>query len=196
MNYPKSNIVALAAALVFTSVANAQIVGKSTDTNYYNTTIIYKKGEIKDNDILSKVENDYGMGDIIRIADAPPKPEVTPVNKAPQKLTVVESTSKHTNVKPITTTPETLANSIQFAQPPIISPAKEEVKPVKTVSASPATVVNSTKNSGTTKITGKATSAKTAKTVKKKKSRSSKLTFARPAKRQKHGKQRYGCPKF
>lgn len=196
MNYPKSNIVALAAALFFTTVANAQIVGKSTDTNYYNTTIIYKKGEIKDNDILSKVENDYGMGDIIRIADAPPKPEVAPVKKAPQKVTVVETKSKNTNVKALVSTPDYPVNNRDFSQPAINTPSKEEVKPTKSVVEIPVTAIKHPKAVTSTKISGKTTHTKSAKALKKKKSRSSKITFARPAKRPKHGKQRYGCPKF
>lgn len=196
MNYPKSNIIALVAALVVSTAANAQIVGKSTDTNYYNTTIIYKKGEIKDNDILSKVENDYGMGDIVRIADAPPKPEVTPVKKAPQKLTVVETKSKSTNVKAFLSTPDSPVNSRSFPQSAVNTPSKEAVKPVKSVVEIPVTAIKHPKAVTTNNISEKATHTKSAKSIKKKKSRSSKHTFARPAKRQKHGKQQYGCPKF
>lgn len=196
MNYPKSNIIALAAALIFTTVTNAQIVGKSTDTNYYNTTIIYKKGDIKDNDILSKVESDYGMGDIIRIADAPPKHTEAPVTKAPQKLTVVETSAKPANIKPLANATKVTVNNSQPAPPVGKALSKEEIKPVKQVEAAPVTVVKRTESVTKTKVTSKTAGAKSAKAIRKKKSRSSKITFARPAKRQKHGKQRYGCPKF
>lgn len=186
MNYPKLNMLAIAAAFLLTAKAQAQIVGKSTDSNYYNTTIIYKKGDLKDNEILQKVENDYGMGDIIRIADAPAKPKVEPVNLAPQKAVVINTTRKPV-VQPVTTAQPAIAVAPKVVKPApiaektmVVAPAKEELKQIK---------------SAPSVKTASATGSKSVKEVKKK-SGSSKMRYKAPKKTKQRGKQRYGCPKF
>lgn len=127
MNYPKLSIPLVAVMLLTTFSAKAQIVGKSTDTNYYNTTIIYKKGNLNDTDILQKVDNDYGMGDVIRIADAPSKPKSDPVVQAPQRNTYLKNTAEPVVVKPIA-----MAQPAQAAPSKmVVTPAKEEVKQVR-----------------------------------------------------------------
>ncbi len=50
-----------------------------TDEKYGNTTIVYRNDKgTSDAVILSQIEKEYGMGDVVRIAEAPPKPPVAP----------------------------------------------------------------------------------------------------------------------
>ena len=62
--------------------ANAQTakpLETRTDEKYSNTTIVYRNDKnASDAVILSQIEKEYGMGDVVRIAEAPPKPKVAP----------------------------------------------------------------------------------------------------------------------
>ena len=50
-----------------------------TDEKYGNTTVVYRNDKgTSDAVILSQIEKEYGMGDVVRIAEAPPKPPVAP----------------------------------------------------------------------------------------------------------------------
>jgi outer membrane protein OmpA-like peptidoglycan-associated protein len=59
------------------------VVGTRTDAEYGNTTIIHTKPGISDAQVLKEVENDYSLGDEVRITVAPkpepPKPVEKPV---------------------------------------------------------------------------------------------------------------------
>lgn len=180
MNYPKLSIPLIAVMLFTTAATQAQIVGKSTDTNFYNTTIIYKKGNLNDTDILQKVENDYGMGDVIRIADAPPKPKAEPITQAPQRTTFVNTAAKKVDPITVKTMPAAKPANVVINKP-VITPAKEEIKQVK-----PAAPV----------VKKVSTTSKSARVLKSKKSGSTKVRFKAPRQSKKHGKQRYSCPKF
>jgi hypothetical protein len=180
MNYLKFNILVFAALFFSTPSAQAQIIGKSTDLNYFNTTIIYKKGDLKDAEILQKVKNDYGLGDIIRIADAPPKPGAELVNQAPQRSATFITVSKPVSPPVKTVIPKTVKASPIQEKTVINSPEKEELKQIKTFSP-----IKTTAQMG----------FNAAKTTKKK-SGTSKIRYKAPRKTKKGGKQRYGCPKF
>jgi hypothetical protein len=180
MNYLKFNILVFAALFFSTPEVQAQITGKSTDLNYFNTTIIYKKGDLKDAEILQKVKNDYGLGDIIRIADAPPKPGAELVNQAPKRSATFITVSKPVSLPVKTAVPKTVKASLIQEKTVINSPEKEELKQIKTFAP--------------IKMTAQ-TGFKAAK-ITKKKSGTSKIRYKAPRKTKKGGKQRYGCPKF
>jgi hypothetical protein len=56
-----------------------------TDEKYANTTIVYTHGVAKDADVLNQMNTSFGMGDVVRIAVAPPKPSTPPVAKLAAK---------------------------------------------------------------------------------------------------------------
>lgn len=64
-----------------------------TDKTFANTTEIYKSKNATDVQILTEIEKDYGLGDIVRITDAPPpenKPSVMPL---PQQEKIITATT-------------------------------------------------------------------------------------------------------
>ena len=72
----------LAVCYMLTAAAslNAQspIKGAATDEKFANTTVVYKESNATDLDVLSRMDNSIGMGDVVRITVAPPKPAPTP----------------------------------------------------------------------------------------------------------------------
>lgn len=68
--------------------AQKNIQSTATDEKFANTTIVYKKGDANDAEILSQLNNSYGMSDVVRIAVAPPKPAVVPVAKIEKSVSV------------------------------------------------------------------------------------------------------------
>lgn len=181
MNYPALKSMAFAVLCSITFQAQAQIVGQSTDTNYYNTTIIYKKGEMKDTEILRNVENDFGMGDVIRIADAPPKPKVEPINKAPQRVATVSNLNKSNDTQAVkVAAPQVRVQTKAPALNVAVSPAKEEIKQTPAAYQSVRTVHTVSKSNSSVK------KSRTSTTVR----------YKAPKKTKRHGKQRYSCPKF
>ncbi|MCC7245524.1 MAG: hypothetical protein IT269_07590 [Saprospiraceae bacterium] len=60
------------------SVAQAQIKGSTTDAKFANTTVIYKDANTTDARILAQLEQNMGVGDVVRITTAPPRPTVKP----------------------------------------------------------------------------------------------------------------------
>lgn len=164
-----------AALLLVNQPLSGQIVQKTTDSNYYNTTVVYVKENTSGIDILNAVENDFGMGDMVRIeiaAEAPPTASPAPpakvvLNQAP----LVVQTNQLAVQKPV--------------QKPVTAPEKvKEVKPAPVPEPKPV-VRNAPKkvNEGQKKA------------VKRKKCKS-RPPYMASVKRKKHGKQRYSCPKF
>lgn len=89
-------LIATALLLASTTLSAQNIKETVTDEKYANTTIVYKKGNANDAEILSQLNDSYGMSDVVRIAVAPPKPAVAPVTKIERPST---ATTLH-NVKP------------------------------------------------------------------------------------------------
>lgn len=97
----------------------------STDEKYSNTTIVYRNDKnASDAVILAQIEKEYGMGDVVRIAEAPPKAKATPV------------LAKATTIKPATVKPAVAA------APASIQPIKSESVAVRTTQAAPKTTVS------------------------------------------------------
>ncbi len=66
-----------------------------TDKTFANTTEIYKAKNATDVQILTEIEKDYGLGDIVRITDAPPpenKPSVRSLLQLEKTITTTTST--------------------------------------------------------------------------------------------------------
>lgn len=83
-------LVATALLLANTALSAQNIKETVTDEKYANTTIVYKKGNANDAEILSQLNDSYGMSDVVRIAVAPPKPAVAPVAKIEKPSTATD----------------------------------------------------------------------------------------------------------
>ncbi len=80
--------IAAAALLLAGTTLSAQNIKETvTDEKYANTTIVYKKGNANDAEILGQLNGSYGMSDVVRIAVAPPKPAAIPVAKIEKPTT-------------------------------------------------------------------------------------------------------------
>lgn len=56
----------------------AQIQSTHTDEKFGYTTVVYKDKAATDKDVLSALDNSIGMGDVVRVTVAPPKPAAVP----------------------------------------------------------------------------------------------------------------------
>lgn len=77
--------------------------GTKTDKVFANTTEIYKFKAASDVQVLAELESEYGIGDVVRISDAPPAPTTVPLTR---------TTSISTEKKPLPTIPKANATTI------------------------------------------------------------------------------------
>jgi hypothetical protein len=62
------------------------VKGTRTDKNFANTTEIHKTEKASDEQVLSEIEGDYGLGDVIHISNAPPVSVFLPSSVLPAKI--------------------------------------------------------------------------------------------------------------
>lgn len=202
---------------------NAQIESTHTDVKYGYTTVVYKDKAASDTDVLSALDNSIGIGDVIRVTVAPPKPAVVPnVDKSKGEDTWLKPVGKPTASAMTATVATVPVKNIlinRAAPRPAAAPAAAmnaaPVAPkamVKKVAATPSQVVavqaenvavanveatNAVQNSfaapAVVRVTRSAESINAAKSANKS-LKKSKGNF-KPKSRKK-GKQRYKCPKF
>lgn len=100
----------LAVCYMLTAAAsiNAQspIKGAATDEKFANTTVVYKDSNATDLDVLSQMDNSIGMGDVVRITVAPPKP--APVPAVALKSASISTVSVKSNAAPVTASKPTV----------------------------------------------------------------------------------------
>jgi hypothetical protein len=75
----------LASLNLVTTLTFAQapaVRGAKTDNNYANTTEINKTKGASDAQVLSEIEGDYGIGDVVRIVITTPKPVTEPLSNS------------------------------------------------------------------------------------------------------------------
>ena len=102
----RTNLLLLISYSFSLSAQTASVVTDTkTDKQYANTTEIYKSEKATDSEVLAEIENNFGLGDVVRIAIAPPKPKLQNVPKnnstIPVKNTdiaLVSSPKKRTEV--------------------------------------------------------------------------------------------------
>ena len=58
------------------------IRGAKTDNNYSNTTEVSKAKNATDEQVLSQIEGNYGLGDVVRIVITTPKPTTEPLGRS------------------------------------------------------------------------------------------------------------------
>ena len=201
---------------------NAQITSTHTDEKFGYTTVVYKEKAASDADVLSALDNSIGMGDVIRITVAPPKPAAAPLidtskgedvwlNAKPAVANLSASTGGYISnlaekkasetapvsvkVAPIATVKTTApAPKVVKASAPA-TPKKETVAasaPKTEMAVSPATPVAPKVANSNAAVKSKTTVKSAKKSVKK----HAKKGGSHKVKRHKKGKQRYGCPKF
>jgi hypothetical protein len=75
-----TTILTLCLISISAQAQNAKAVkGTATDKTFGNTTQIYRGENATDTQILDQVSSDYGIGDVVRITDAPPPTPTAPV---------------------------------------------------------------------------------------------------------------------
>lgn len=81
-NFGKHFAISTAFVLAINFAAQAQSPVESThiDEKYAYTTVVYKNKAANDKDVLSSLENDFGIGDVVRVTLAPPPPPPTPLS--------------------------------------------------------------------------------------------------------------------
>ncbi|MBL7828801.1 MAG: hypothetical protein JNJ57_19350 [Saprospiraceae bacterium] len=189
---------------------NAQVKSTQTDEKYANTTVVYKDKAANDQDVLNTLGSEYGMGDVIRVTVAPPKPAAAPVidkskgqdvwlgkpkTQDVRNLTASNANQPVLNVKPAApaVSPAVAPKAVQQAvknsatpSPVAVETATPETpKTEEAVSAAPVSTMKAKTASGASK-SGKAY---------KKPGKKSGKGYGK-TKSRKHGKQRYGCARF
>ena len=107
-------LIAAAALMLAGTTLSAQNIKETvTDEKYANTTIVYKKGNANDAEILGQLNGSYGMSDVVRIAVAPPKPAAIPVAKIekPTAAATVQSVRPNAVAAPKLTTTQPVATA-------------------------------------------------------------------------------------
>ena len=82
------------------SAQTTSVKGTKTDKVFANTTEIYKSKAASDAQVLAELESDYGIGDVVRISDAPPVSTTVPLSR---------TTSIQSEKKPLPSIPKTLS---------------------------------------------------------------------------------------
>jgi hypothetical protein len=200
--------------VAFTAQLKAQIKGSVTDEKYGNTTVIYKDSNANDAQVLAQLEASMGMGDVVRITLAPPKPQVKAADKLSSPKPVVAPSAKAPTF--ISGTDVRATESIPVPKAVVIKVDTQHSRPVtastERVAAAPVQVAvvqekNAVVPQGGKNVTiGKTNSGKTLHSAtkssktgklykhKRKKSLSFRL-FDKPIFKKK-SKSKYGCYKF
>jgi hypothetical protein len=131
------NKLSLCALLFHSTPMTAQqtktvVTDSKTDKQYANTTEIYKSDKASDSQVLAEIDGNFGIGDVVRIAIAPPKTTPVPVAKPTTVSTtkapnLVVYTPVSTNL-PIIQAKSTIP-SVQLDEPKMVStPVVNQVK--------------------------------------------------------------------
>jgi hypothetical protein len=210
----------LFATLLATSFgANAQIHSTHTDEKYNYTTVVYKDKAATDKDVLTALDNSVGMGDVVRVTVAPPKPAATPavdkakgediwLNHKPVTASGLTAATTPAKVAGLTNLADKTIHTTTIAVPakaaPVAAPAPSTVavKPVKVAPAAPKAAPSPVASPSTVEAApaarktsvAKTTTTKSGKKVVKKSTRKSGNGYKKTSR--KTGKQRYGCPRF
>ncbi len=81
------------------SAQTTSVKGTKTDKTFANTTEIYKSKSASDAQVLAELESDFGIGDVVRISDAPPVSTTVPLSR---------TTSIQSEKKPLPSIPKTV----------------------------------------------------------------------------------------
>jgi len=220
---------AIPAAFVLAANINVQaqnpVESTHIDEKYAYTTVVYKNTAATDKDVLSSLEKDFSIGDVVRVTIAPPpapiaasEPVYADKNKgedawmpgsakpaqnltASANLTAIPKTSINT----VATSPKPANIADKTAAPKPVIVAKTVVETAPEQNRAVADLPDQGQKAEasavpTTSSTGtnlkSSTSGKSAKAHKSSKKSDKKSTQKKKLKNRKQGKQRYACPKF
>ena len=218
-------------SLLFTTLVattfglNAQITSTHTDDKYNYTTVVYKDKAATDKEVLAALDNSIGMGDVIRVTVAPPKPAAAPTidrskgedtwlkaappinalfaaNTPANQIMEEKKVAAKTKVAPVSIAKPVATAKAAPSAKPVASATNSAVK--KAAAPAPTAVaaapVNTTETVAAAPVnlkTKSSVSAKTSKSANKSlKKNVRKKSGSYKVKNRKKGKQRYGCPKF
>lgn len=202
MNYPiklKTNLAASALLILGSVNLQAQIVASTVDQNYANTTVIYTRQTGNDQAILNQLNDDYGLGDMVRITEAPEMTEKSLANVAPAQQNVATQQKKViVAAAPVAPKPTQISQPApKPAGPKAVSKQTGPTESAKYIAVEQKTELKAGTTATSVKKVTTTNSAHKAKSVRKsKKSKRDFDLFKRKYKNKKPGKQRYGCPKF
>lgn len=212
--------------MAFTLGLNAQIQSTHTDEKFGYTTVVYKDKAATDKDVLSALDNSIGMGDVVRVTVAPPKPAAVPTADKTQGEDVWLKPAAPVNNLTAATTAKVVVpaaapiNHIAAAPkaapvaakpaPVAAKPAGNKVAPsakpvAKNVAPAPKPVVvqeqtqmalSNIAASPRTVTSKSSVASKASKSANKSLKKGGKKGGSFKMKSRKKGKQRYSCPKF
>lgn len=116
---------------VSASFAQNEIQGTQTDETYGNTTIVYTKDKsTNDAAILAQLDNSYGIGDVVRITVAQPKPAASDMlaSDDPGVMFAAQSTPTVTP-KVVRTAPKSMATTARKPVAATVETPKKTVEP-------------------------------------------------------------------
>ncbi|MFN0214801.1 MAG: hypothetical protein ACKVT2_11140 [Saprospiraceae bacterium] len=217
-----------AAFMLSANFLQAQNPVESThiDEKYAYTTVVYKNTSASDNDVLSSLNNDFSVGDVVRVTLAPPPAPIAssePVyadkskgedawltasnSKSTASLTASASTNTATKtpVNTIVAAPKALSGSVKTASPKAVAVATKPIAPKsnevpKAVSPTPA--IEQKAEVAPKSVEQEmpkvkyAAGSKSGKVHKSVKKSGKKGGKKMKLKNRKHKKQRYSCPTF
>lgn len=166
-NFNKHFVILAAFSLTSGITAQAQNPVESThvDEKYAYTTVVYKKTAAADKDVLSSLENDFSIGDVVRVTVAPPAQpspvaasEPVYIDKSKGEDTWLSHSAKSTgNLSPasnLSAAPKTGINTIAASPKPVPVAAKTaKPKPVATTETPKAMVTEQVKSTPVTEQT-------------------------------------------
>lgn len=132
-------VVALFVAIASLS-AQKNIQETVTDEKFSNRTIVYKKGNADDAEILAQLNDSYGMSDVVRIAVAPPKPVVKPVAVI-EKVSVTSAASTSKPAATVISTTRTTSATVSASRSAVVTRPNQPVLPT-TIPKTTATDLN------------------------------------------------------
>lgn len=118
------------------------VKGTKTDKTYANTTEIHKTEKATDDQVLAEVYDEYGLGDVIRISNAPPPTVVLPLSAFPS---VIVSTKPNTiSIILITTQPKP-PSPVSVSTPALVDSEKPTISTTEKKGKSKKSVIRDEK---------------------------------------------------
>jgi hypothetical protein len=121
---------ALGTLLVSSLSATAQgtlVTDTKTDVLYANTTQVFKSEKATDSQILAEIDGNFGIGDVVRIAVAPPPSKTLPptqiatpkqtINSKTPNLVMVSTPTQQGTTTTVSTSSNAAPNVVKAAEP-------------------------------------------------------------------------------
>lgn len=126
MNIRYFIIAAVAWTINQTALSAQTPLNTRIDERYGNTTVVYKDKNTTDAELLNRLDKEYGMGDVIRITQAPPAPASVAPSTASQTVKVPQKAQASGSMRPVlqtrmaTASPKTPAQRVTLPEAPVV----------------------------------------------------------------------------